>query len=96
MPKMHAVLHVLFFMVMFGSGENARLGEFEWMHQDYVKRAVLRTRQWLSNFEDEVLPVADRIDAVLTIMAQERRRNVHARMDSVRFRIKLCDAHHNT
>ena len=84
-PKMHAVLHVLFFMVMFGSGENARLGEFEWMHQPYVKMAVQRTRQWTSTFEDEVLPVADRIDAVLTVTSHERRPNVDARSCALGF-----------
>ena len=66
-PKTHAILHMLSFMVLFGSPDNARLGDQEKDHQPYVKRAVRRTRQWETTFEDEVLGVADRIDAMLQI-----------------------------
>ena len=66
-PKMHAVLHLLEFLVLFGAVDNARLGDQEKDHQPYVKKAVRRTRQWEQTFEDEVLSVADRIDAMLQI-----------------------------
>ena len=71
-PKMHAILHMLSFMVLFGSPDNARLGDQEKDHQPYVKKAVRRTRQWETTFEDEVLGVADRIDAMLQITSDER------------------------
>ena len=71
-PKMHAVLHMLAFTVLFGCPDNARLGDQEKDHQPYVKRAVRRTRQWETTFEDEVLNVADRIDAMLQIRSEER------------------------
>ena len=71
-PKTHAILHMLSFMVLFGSPDNARLGDQEKDHQPYVKRAVRRTRQWETTFEDEVLGVADRIDAMLQIRSDER------------------------
>ena len=70
-PKMHAVLHLLEFLVLFGAVDNARLGDQEKDHQPYVKKAVRRTRQWEKTFEDEVLSVADRIDAMLQIRSEE-------------------------
>ena len=70
-PKMHAVLHLLEFLVLFGAVDNARLGDQEKDHQPYVKKAVRRTRQWEQTFEDEVLSVADRIDAMLQIRSEE-------------------------
>ena len=71
-PKMHAVLHLLEYLVLFGAVDNARLGDQEKDHQPYVKKAVRRTRQWETTFEDEVLGVADRIDAMLQIRSEER------------------------
>ena len=71
-PKGHAILHFLSFTVLFGSQENARLSDQEKDHQPYVKKAVRRTRQWETTFEDEVLAVADRIDAMLQIKSDER------------------------
>ena len=44
-PKMHAVLHMLAFLILWGANDNARLGDQEKDHQPYVKRAVRRTRQ---------------------------------------------------
>ena len=70
-PKMHAVMHLMLFVLMFGAVDNARLGLFEQMHQKYVKQATRRTRQWENSYEDEVIHVADRIDADLSIQAEE-------------------------
>ena len=58
--------------MLFGAVDNARLGDQEKDHQPYVKKAVRRTRQWETTFEDEVLGVADRIDAMLQIRSEER------------------------
>ena len=71
-PKMHAVLQMLAFLILWGAIDNARLGDAEKDHQPYVKKAVRRTRQWETTFEDEVLSVADRIDAMLQIRSEER------------------------
>ena len=71
-PKMHAVLHMLAFLILWGANDNARLGDQGKDHQPYVKKAVRRTRQWETTFEDEVLGVADRIDAMLQIRSEER------------------------
>ena len=71
-PKMHAVLHMLASILLFGAVDNARLGDQEKDHQPYVKKAVRRTRQHDATFEDEVLGVADRIDAMLQIRSDER------------------------
>ena len=70
MPKTHAILHMLSFMVLFGSPDNARPGDEEKDHQPYVKKAVRRTRQWETTLEDEVFGVADRIDAMLQIRSE--------------------------
>ena len=71
-PKMHAVLHMLASILLYGAVDNARLGDQEKDHQPYVKKAVRRTEQHDSTFEDEVLGVADRIDAMLQIRSDER------------------------
>lgn len=59
-------------ILLYGAVDNARLGDQEKDHQPYVKKAVRRTRQHDSTFEDEVLSVADRIDAMLQIRSDER------------------------
>ena len=39
-PKMHAVLQMLAFLILWGAIDNARLGDAEKDHQPYVKKAV--------------------------------------------------------